>query len=71
MDNQCNKTTNRQTDGDSLREVKLDVDKLQEFSNMSVWPHVKEVIQDLITKLLKGAASLKKDYEKVSKLKPK
>jgi len=43
-------------------EVKLDMDELCQFSNMSICPYVKEFIKNLITKLSQEGTSLKENF---------
>jgi hypothetical protein len=65
------RTTNSILVGDSLLEIKLDIDELYEFCNMAVRPHVKKVMYDLVTKLSREATAMKKNCEQVYDSQPK
>jgi hypothetical protein len=49
----------KEPNGDSTLEIELDISELSELRYMAVRPHVREVINDLVTKLTREAAALK------------
>jgi hypothetical protein len=59
---QCNDTIKNETIVDNLFEVKLDMDELCDFGDMSTRPRVK-IIQSLITKLSQEVTSVKKNFK--------